>query len=213
MEGYNILKTLGKGYSGISYLAEKDGKKYVIKRQKLLQNEVKPNTKYQFWREIDFNKFVNKLSKNQQQHFMKMFDHKIDKCDYKHEPKYVPPDVKKELEKRNRTKICLDTVLEYKGNVVEYKVKNGMPMRERYCLIIQLLYALQSVREHGYMHQDIHQGNITYSKANSPINIYGHILPCKNVYSLIDYGLARHKKYNKTKKEKKEFKELFLLQQ
>ena len=72
-------------------------KKYVIKRQKLLPKEVKYNTKYQFWREIDFNKFVNKLPKNQKLHFMEIFDYKINKCDYKHIPKYIPPNEKKDL--------------------------------------------------------------------------------------------------------------------
>lgn len=206
---YKILKELGKGYSGVAYLVEKDGKKYVIKRQKLLKNEVKFDTKYQFWREIDFGKFVNKLSKNQQLHFMKMYDYKVVKCDYKHIPPTIQSDSKKDLEARNKTKFCLDTVLEYKGNIIEFMVKNGMPLKERYCLIIQLLYTLEIIREKGYMHQDIHQGNITYKKAKNDIIIYGKKIPCSNVYSLIDYGLVRHKKYNKTLKSKKEFKKLY----
>jgi len=41
-QNYKIIKKLGKGYNGIFYLVEKNKKQYVIKRQKLLQKEVKP---------------------------------------------------------------------------------------------------------------------------------------------------------------------------
>jgi len=210
INNYKIVKELNKGYSGVAYLVEKDNKQYVIKRQKLLPKEIKPNYKYSIWREIDFNKFVNKLSKSNQKYFMKMYDYKINNCDYQHKPKYIDPSIKKDLIARNKSKHCLDIVIEYKGNTIENKVKNGsIPMRERYCLIIQLLYALQLIREHKYMHQDIHQGNITYKKIQTPIKIYGKTLPCKYQYSLIDYGLVRHPKYNITKKAQKEFKQLF----
>lgn len=209
MNEYTIIKELGKGYNGISYLVKKDNKKYVIKRQKLLLKEVKPNFKYSFWREIDFNKFVNKLPKFQQSFFMKMYDYKINKCNYQHKPKYIDPSIKKDLLKRNKSKYCLDMILEYKGNTIFGLIEKGISLKERYCMIIQILYALNILRKNKYMHQDIHQGNITYQKENNPIKIYGKILPCKYQYSLIDYGLVRHKKYNKTQKDKKNYNKLF----
>ena len=64
INNYKIVKELNKGYSGVAYLVEKNNTQYVIKRQKLLPKEVKPNYKYSIWCEIDFNKFVNKLSKS-----------------------------------------------------------------------------------------------------------------------------------------------------
>ena len=36
MKDYNIIKTLGKGYSGISYLVEKNGKKICYKTTKII---------------------------------------------------------------------------------------------------------------------------------------------------------------------------------
>ena len=69
LNDYKIVKILGKGYNGISYLIERDNNQFVLKRQKLLSNEVKPNFKYSFWREVDFNVFVNNLSKNKQPYF------------------------------------------------------------------------------------------------------------------------------------------------
>ena len=210
INNYKIVKELNKGYNGIAYLVEKDNKQYVIKRQKLLPKEVKPNYKYSIWREIDFSKFVNNLSKSKQKYFMKMYNYKINKCDYQHKPKYIDPSIKKNLIARNRSKHCLDIVLEFKGNTLYNLIKNGLSLKEKYCLIIQVLYALEIMRSNKYLHQDIHQGNITYEKIKKPIKIYGKILPCKYQYSLIDYGLVRHPKYNKTKKDKDDYNRLFI---
>ena len=111
---YKIIKELNKGYSGIAYLIEKDDKKYVLKRQKLLPKEVKLNYKYSIWREIDFNKFVNKLPILKQKYFMKMYDYKINKCNYQHKPKYVDPD----FIKKHKTFIIKIQLLEISPNIV-----------------------------------------------------------------------------------------------
>ena len=145
INNYKIVKELNKGYSGVAYLVEKNNTQYVIKRQKLLPKEVKPNYKYSIWCEIDFNKFVNKLSKSNQKYFMKMYDYKINKCDYQHKPKYIDPSIKKDLIARNKSKHCLDIVIEYKGNTLYNLIKNGLPVKEKYCLIIQVLYALDII--------------------------------------------------------------------
>ena len=208
-KSYKIIKELGKGYNGISYLVEKNKKYYVIKRQKLLPKEVKPNTKYMFWREIEFEKMINKLPKSQQKYFMKMYEYDVIKCNYQHQPDWVDPSMKKDLENRNKSKFCLDAVLEYKGNILYNLYKKGFTLKEKYCLIIQLLYALEIIREKGFMHQDIHQGNITYEKIDKPIKIGSKTLKCQNQYSLIDYGLVRNIKFCQTKKDKKEFEYLF----
>ena len=104
---------------------------------------------------------------------MKMYDYNITKCNYKHQPKYIDPLIKKDLENRNKSKYCLDMIIEYKGKTITDLIKKGISLKERYCLIIQLLYALEIIRQNGYMHQDIHQGNITYNKLDKNIKIYG----------------------------------------
>jgi serine/threonine protein kinase len=209
LKKYKKIKELNKGYSGITYLVEKENIKYVLKRQKILPKETKKDYKYQIWREIDFGNFVNSLSKTKQNYFMKMYEYDLFECDYKHKPRYVDPNFKKELDNRNKSKYCVDMLLEYKGNVLDDLLQKKLSLYERYCMIIQILYALEIMRENKYMHQDIHPGNITYEKTSNKIKIYGKELKCKYQYSLIDYGLVRHKKYNKTKKEKKEYENLY----
>ena len=60
-------KILGKGMFGQTYLVNDDGNKYALKIQKVLEKDIKPSEKQamklNLWREIDFIKFIDKLSK------------------------------------------------------------------------------------------------------------------------------------------------------
>jgi len=133
-----------------------------------------------------------------------MYNYDINKCHYQHKPKYIHPFMKKELIARNKSNYCLDMVLEYKGNTINNIIKKGLSIKEKYCLLIQLLYAVDTLHSNGYLHADIHIGNILYQKIKThQLKIYGKILPCKFQYSLIDYGSVCHVKYDMTQKRKK----------
>jgi serine/threonine protein kinase len=56
MNNFIILKKLGNGVFGTTYLIKNksDGKKYALKRQKILNSEVEKSTKSKIWREIKF---------------------------------------------------------------------------------------------------------------------------------------------------------------
>ena len=209
MNDYQIVKKLNQGWNGIAYLIKKDNKYYVLKRQKILKKEIKLNLNYMIWREINFNKFVNKLPISSKKYFMEMYHYKINKCNYEHKPAYIDPDLKKDLIERNKSKFCMDIFLEYKGNTLYKLLKKGLSIKEKYCLIIQVLHAIDIMKSNDYLHRDIHQGNITYNKTINPIKINNKILNCKYQYSLIDYGRVRHKKFIKTKKYKEKFNKMF----
>ena len=81
---------------------------------------------------------------------MKIYDHKINKCNYQHIPKYIDPSIKKDLIARNKSKYCMDTVIAYKGNTLYNLIKYGLSLKEKYCLIIQVLYALKIMRSNKY---------------------------------------------------------------
>ena len=164
LKKYKKIKELNKGYSGITYLVEKENIKYVLKRQKILPKEKKKDYKYQIWREIDFGNFVNSLSKTKQNYFMKMYEYDLFECDYKHKPRYVDPNFKKELDNRNKSKYCLDIIVEHKGETLSNLLRKNLSLKERYSIVIQILYGLDIVRNNCYMHQDVHSGNITYQK-------------------------------------------------
>lgn len=204
----NIVKILGKGYNGISYLMKNNGNVYVLKRQKMLDEEVTENLNYKIWREIDFLKYIKKLSVKDQSFFMKMYNYNITKCNYIHIPDYIDPNYSEELNKRNESKMCLDIKLEYKGNTLD-KIISKLDSNEIYCMLIQIIYALGVIRKDNYIHQDIHQGNITYKNTSKNIKISNKILNCKYQYSLIDYGEVKHKKYINNQKEINNFNKDF----
>ena len=62
-------------------------------------------------------------------------------------------------------------------------------------MIIQVLYALNILRQVGYCHNDVHANNITYIETDEPIKVGSKKLFSKYQYSLIDYGNSTHIKY------------------
>ena len=212
LDNYKIIKELNKGASGITYLVKKNNKIFVIKRQKIFKDEIKVNYLYRIWREIDFGNFINKMSLENQKYFMKIYKYKVLKCDYKHIPfKFEKINDKfiKENKSRNNSKYCLDLLVEYKYDIAYELFKNNdIPLNEKYCFMIQILYAIEIMRTNNYLHYDIHLFNITYKNTQKPIKFFNKKLPCKNQYSLIDYGSVKNPKYFKKKEKINYYKNL-----
>jgi hypothetical protein len=61
------------------------------------------------------------------------------------------------------------------------------------------------MKKHGYVHRDLHSGNIACSQTNKKtIQLLNKSIPTFGyIYSVIDYGLITHKKFDLTIKEKK----------
>ena len=57
---FNIIKKLGSGMYGTTYLIKKDDKKYAMKIQKILPEHVNQNLSIGIWREIDLYNYKNK---------------------------------------------------------------------------------------------------------------------------------------------------------
>jgi len=196
---YKILEKIQNNLFTLVFLIKNSKKKYILKRQKILNKHIKKNLKYEIWREIDFSEFVNKLPKNKRIFFMQMYEYKIvENCDKKlfdKLPKIMLKDkIYKELDK---SKYCIDLIYEHKGKQFKNLLKkNNLSLKEKYYFLVQLFYALSIMKKNGYSHNDIHPGNITYNTSKSNIKIKNKNINSKYVYSLIDYGLVNHKKYN-----------------
>jgi len=76
-------------------------------------------------------------------------------------------------------------------------------------MIIQLIYAVHIMKSKGFMHNDLHPGNIMATKTSTKtIDILGHKIPTYGyIFSIIDYGLVLSNKFKLTNKEKREMKE------
>ncbi len=196
-----IKKKLGAGIYGTTYLATYNDKEYALKIQHILHTDSKKNYNNEMWREISLYNYINKMKKENQIFFTKMYDYKIyNNCTHiqelnikKDHPSY------KKIMKLNKSPWCLKYLTEYKGkttlnNFLESKIissKIALSMCLQIAKIMLLLY------KGGYSHNDLHPGNIMVNKTkikyfsfnNKKIPTYGYLL------SAIDYGEVLNKKF------------------
>ena len=60
MESIKVIKKLGSGVIGTTYLLFINEKYYIGKIEKILEKNIIYDTSYSLWREIEFSKFANK---------------------------------------------------------------------------------------------------------------------------------------------------------
>lgn len=237
MENLKIIKTLGSGIFGTTYMVKKISKKkkYALKTQKILKSYITGGTKYYMWRELRFYLWINKLKKSDQIFFMKMLDYKFySNCSYTN---------KKQLDAKNKivkklinSKHCLDLLLDLKDGtlndlfklskrkllstksvskegITNNKSKPILSQKQFYSMIIQITYICYLLNKSGYIHNDLHSGNIAFKKIpynkKLSININDNKYKIKSYgyqWSIIDYGLILHKKFIMKKKEQKTYK-------
>lgn len=213
MDDIKIIKELGSGAFGTTYMIKKDGKYYAFKRQKILNKYIKNATRYSLGRELKFYSWINKLDNDDQQFFMKMHDYKIYKCDAKYGTKKNPKKKNKFnmiFDKLDKSKICLDLLLDLKdGTLKDLYIKSKKQMIS---ILIQCIYTIYLMLKSGYIHTDLHLKNIAYKKVNKnkmiKINILNHIYKFKSYgyqISFIDYGLILNNRFQLDNKERKDY--------
>ena len=208
-----IIKELGKGMFGTTYLVEKNNKKFALKRQKILPKFIKKSNQSALWREIDFYKWVDTLDKSDREFFVYLYDYKIYECSFDYIPVQKPRGVMKKMyTDLKKSKFCVDFLIDLKDNTIVDLLKLKLDDDQKQSVIIQCLYILYLIHKNGYYHCDIHSGNIMYTKCDEAteikINIDGKKYKFKSggyQISIIDYGLVLHKKFIKTDREKKLF--------
>jgi serine/threonine protein kinase len=211
MNKYNIIDEIGKGLYGTTYEVEYNNKRFALKKQKILEKDLKKNLHSSIWREFDFYKWVDKLDKKDQIFFMKLYDNFFeDNCKLNQIRNIKSTYEFRELDK---SKHCINLVLDLKEGTIN---KINLHLDQKISLLIQILYIIYLLRKDNWMHRDIHPGNIAYTKVDKytqieikinkkkyKINTHGYI------FSLIDYGSCINKKHLKNKYEKKEFNKGF----
>jgi serine/threonine protein kinase len=200
-----IIEIIGKGVYGTTYKVNLNDKLYALKKQKILDEDKKKDINKNIWRELEFYKWVNKLDKNNQIFFNKLYDFNIiDSCKFNQERIFIDNSIKK----LDKSHTCIEMLFDLKdGNIINLNLNN----KQKMSLLIQIIYAIYLMRKNKWIHRDIHPGNICYKRIdnNSYITIkldktykipsYGYI------FSLIDMGFIYNYKFIKTKKEKDGF--------
>jgi len=194
---YTIIKLISNGFNNSVYLIEnsEDKLNYILKVGPIVSDKIDYNN--EIWKDYDISLFASKLFNNKRRFLMSSHDHSINNCNKLSHKKYQYFDTKTNKMNSIKTNKCLHLFLDYKGNSLINLISSNLikTTREKYNMIIQVLYALNILRQSGYCHNDVHANNITYIEIDEPIKLGSKTLTSKYQYSLIDYGNSKHSKY------------------
>lgn len=206
IDTYKIKKELGHGVFGIVYLAIKNDKKYALKIEHILKKDIKKDTRTVIWREIDFaEKFASKYP-NQ---FIQLIDYDIIK-DYNFKPireftmSKLSVKHKENLIKLDNSRYCIRKIYSIVDGSLN-SIIDKLSVKKFYSMLIQIIYICHILHEAGYVHNDLHSGNIGYIKTEKKyINILGNKIPTYGkIYQALDFGLVMHRKYLATRIDRK----------
>lgn len=177
---YKIIKELGHGMIGTTYLIKIKNKHYALKIEKVIEDvidknkiDIIHNTKYPEWREIEFSKkFGNKYPEQ----FMQLINYDIiENCDHvqKYTPQSIesmPESVRKIINEKINSTYCIRKIYSLVDCDLS-KIINNLNKKELYSFIIQTIHIIFLLNKNGYNHNDLHGQNIGVIKTKKNILI------------------------------------------
>jgi serine/threonine protein kinase len=188
-----IISKFGSGMQGATYLIKLKNKEYILKKQKIKDEQYNDNTmNNQIYREIQFYKWINKLGKNKI-FFMNMINYRKIKCNYNIELKNnLVPEYSKDY------KYCLELILDKKDYILSNNI-NLLSDTDLFNGFIQCINILNLMHKSGWIHSDTKTDNIAFNELSSKMEIdiedYGKITS-SYIFSLIDYGSVVYTNFN-----------------
>lgn len=193
-----VIRELGHGMIGTVYLVkDKNNKKYALKIEHILSTDANKNMKNSTWREIDFSE---RCGNKYPEFFMKLYTYDIiNQCT--HKQKYsrkldnFPPDFVQSIEKLSESPYCARKIYSLVDNSLD-DIVDTLNLKQCYSMLLQIMYALHIMHKHGYVHCDLHGGNVGVIKTSKKyITCLDHKIPTFGYRFIpIDYGLVKHKK-------------------
>jgi hypothetical protein len=190
-----VIKELGTGMYATTFLVEYKGKKYALKKQKILAGNRNRSSRSITWREIFFFEYVNKMPPETQKFFCKLYGFKIeDNCTHNQKrPKNIQKNanLKAKMNQINASNICANFLIEYKGNMTLYDfMGTKLSAQKIYSILLQLCKIIFVMSEAMYSHNNVHLGNfmVLATKAKT-FEFIGAQIPHNGLQiSAIDYG-------------------------
>jgi serine/threonine protein kinase len=197
----HIIKELGYGLYGTTYLAKYNNKLYALKIQHILEKDSNKDYNNEIWREMSLYNYIKKINKEEQLFFTKLYNYSICKCDHKQKRDGLTkshPNYKKIME-LDKSPWCIKYLTEYKGKSTLYLFlqKKKISSKLAYSFALQIAKIMLILYKGGYSHNDMHFGNIMVTKTSKKYFILNDkkIPYCGYQLSSIDYGEVLHKKF------------------
>ena len=208
IDKFKIVKKLGAGMVGTTYLASYKNKKYALKIEKIAKNNLKQDISTRDWRDVNFSEnFANKHPDqfitlyaydivNDCTHVQEYADNKI--------PQYLPKYVIKMLEDKQKSTYCIRKVY----SLIDDNFNNiykSLTKEQFYSFMGQIAYIYLLLQKSGYTHNDLHSDNIGFVHVdkNKKLNILKYKFPTLGIQiKALDYGMILHDKYKMNKEEK-----------
>ena len=179
IDNFKLIKKLGSGMVGTTYLSEYNKKKYALKIEKISEKNLEPNLSTRDWRDIEFSKnFANKYPDQ----FIFLYKYDIIKdCLHVQEypdnkiPEYLPKDVIKSLQDKQKSNYCIRKVYSLIDDNFS-KINNTLSKEQFYSFIGQISYIYLLLQKNGYTHNNFHGGNIgaLYVDKNKKLDILNY---------------------------------------
>ncbi len=196
-----IIKELGAGMFGTTYLASYNNQEYALKIQKILPKNRKKDFKNEMWRELDLYNYINKLPAEKSKFFTKLIGYEIYKnCKHKQKRPFKPRGpFAKTLAKIDNSDWCVKYLTEYKGQTTlhNFLTENKLTNKQTYAIMLQICKIILTLYAAGYSHNDLHPGNIMINPtAEKYFSFNGKKIPFHGYQiTAIDYGEVLHKKF------------------
>lgn len=200
MNDINIIKKLGSGMAGSVYLANSNGKECALKIEKISDNKIEHNLKYEEWREIEFSEnFAN----NFPDQFITLYGYDIiPNCVYEYTDDYrdhlqkLPENVKNRFLEKEKGNHCIRKLY----SLVDSNIKKPIDKftkQQLYSAITQMCCICYLMQKHGYTHNDLHSGNIgVLLTSNKYVNILDKKVKSFGIHIFaLDFGNVLHEKY------------------
>lgn len=191
MKDYKVEKFISQGLMGKVYLVSKNNKKYAMKieyiaskKDSILLNELK---------------LIKEVASKNPDQFMQLIDWEfIENCKESAPeiPDWVDKKERKYFVKLRQSGLCVRKFYSLIDDTLSNFPIGKMTMKERYSMIIQLLYINYLIQSNGFVHGDFHHGNIGVINVAKKKNvmIFGKKIPTfGNQFVAIDYGGVLHK--------------------
>jgi serine/threonine protein kinase len=207
LDKYEIIKKLGSGSFGDTFLVKYKDKQYAMKIENVIEEEIKKDLSSPIWREIEFARTMHKECPN---HIMKLYEYDIiENCKHKHNIKdqisndSFRPNPKKFQEyydKKMNSTYCFRTIYSLVDVTIRQYKKEliKQPQEVWYSLFIQYFYVTYCLHKKEYSHSDLHLDNIgiVFTKDKTMTVFKKYVIPTFGMkLVLMDYGLVLNKKY------------------